>query len=526
MASSTASVPLQILGGTTTQIANYKGSDRELVVNIDNYSLYVMDGLTYGGHSISGGGGSGTVTSVSITSANGISGTVATATTTPAITLSLGAITPTSIVASGSISGSNLSGTNTGDQTNITGSAGSFTGSLSGDVTGTQSATAISNATVTGKLLTGFSASAGTITSSDSILTAFNKIAGNIAGYATTSGTLAQFAATTSAQLAGVISDETGSGLLVFNNSPTFITPILGAATATTINKLTITAPATSATLTIVDGKTLTSNNTLTFTGTDSSSVAFGTGGTVAYTANKLSVFAATTSSELAGVISDETGSGALVFANTPTLVTPVLGAATATSVNGTSIPTSKTLVVTTDTLAVHAATTSAQLAGVISDETGTGSLVFANSPVLVTPNLGTPSTLVGTNITGTATSFTASNVTTNANLTGAITSVGNATSLGSFSSSNLSTALSDKTGTGVNVFATSPSLVTPDIGVATANTINKVTITAPATGATLTLADGVTLTVTANSTISGSVVTSANNYSGNLYAQRNLGGM
>lgn len=43
--------------------------------------------------------GSGTVTSVSVTTANGISGTVATATTTPAITLTLGAITPTSVSA-------------------------------------------------------------------------------------------------------------------------------------------------------------------------------------------------------------------------------------------------------------------------------------------------------------------------------------------------------------------------------------------------------------------------------------------
>jgi hypothetical protein len=51
-----------------------------------------------------------------------------------------------------------------------------------------------------------------------------------------------------------------------------------------------------------------------------------------ASTANKLSDFAATTSLELKGVISDETGSGALVFANTPTLVTPNIGAATGTS--------------------------------------------------------------------------------------------------------------------------------------------------------------------------------------------------
>ena len=141
----------------------------------------------------------------------------------------------------------------------------------------------------------------------------------------------------TSAQLAAAITDETGTGVVVFSNTPTLVTPVLGVATATSINKVAITAPATGSTLTIADGKTLTASNTLTFTGTDTSSVAFGAGGTVAYVANKLSVFAATTSSELAGVISDETGTGALVFANTPTLVTPVLGAATATSITATS---------------------------------------------------------------------------------------------------------------------------------------------------------------------------------------------
>jgi len=72
-----------------------------------------------------------------------------------------------------------------------------------------------------------------------------------------------------------------------------------------------------------------------------------------------------------------------------PTLTTPALGVATATSVNGTTIPSSKTLVVTTDKISVLAATSSAELAGVISDETGTGALVFANTPTLVTPNIG-----------------------------------------------------------------------------------------------------------------------------------------
>lgn len=61
-------------------------------------------------------------------------------------------------------------------------------------------------------------------------------------------------------------------------------------------------------------------------------------GGGDALTTNPLSQFASTTSLQLAGVISDETGSGALVFATSPTLVTPVLGVATATSINGATI--------------------------------------------------------------------------------------------------------------------------------------------------------------------------------------------
>ena len=72
----------------------------------------------------------------------------------------------------------------------------------------------------------------------------------------------------------------------------------------------------------------------------------------------------------------------------------------------------------------------SANLATAITDETGSGSLVFATSPTLVTPALGTPSALVGTNITGTASGLTAGTVTTNANLTGGVTSVGNATTV------------------------------------------------------------------------------------------------
>jgi hypothetical protein len=55
-----------------------------------------------------------------------------------------------------------------------------------------------------------------------------------------------------------------------------------------------------------------------------------GTGNGDALTSGKLSQFATTTSSELAGVISDETGSGALVFGTNPTLSNPIVGTQTA----------------------------------------------------------------------------------------------------------------------------------------------------------------------------------------------------
>lgn len=106
------------------------------------------------------------------------------------------------------------------------------------------------------------------------------------------------------------------------------------------LNNVTVTTPASAATLTLGSGKTVTVSNTLTFTGTDSSSVAFGTGGTVAYTGNTLAVFSATTSSQLAGVISDETGSGALVFGTSPAFTTSVTTASTTFAVFNTSATT------------------------------------------------------------------------------------------------------------------------------------------------------------------------------------------
>jgi hypothetical protein len=86
----------------------------------------------------------------------------------------------------------------------------------------------------------------------------------------------------------GVLSIAVANTDYVIPNSPTLITPTLGVATATSINKVAITAPATGSTLTIADGKTATISNTVTIQATDGATINVGTGGTLgtaAYTA-------------------------------------------------------------------------------------------------------------------------------------------------------------------------------------------------------------------------------------------------
>jgi len=95
-----------------------------------------------------------------------------------------------------------------------------------------------------------------------------------------------------------------------------------------------------------------------------------------------------------------------------------------------------------------------------------TFSTLKVGTAVIISGGIVTATTFVGA-LTGTATSTT--NV---PNLTGAITSNNTTTSLGSFTSAQLATALSDETGSGANVFATSPTLVTPTLGSATATSI------------------------------------------------------
>lgn len=97
------------------------------------------------------------------------------------------------------------------------------------------------------------------------------------------------------------------------------------------------------------------------------------------------------------------TGSGSLVRANSPTLVTPSLGTpSSGTLTSCTGLPIASGVSGLGTGIATFLTTpNSSNLAAACTDETGSGSLVFATSPVLVTPNLGTPSALTLTNATG-----------------------------------------------------------------------------------------------------------------------------
>ena len=242
---------------------------------------------------------------------------------------------------------------------------------------------------------------------------------------------------------------NTGTGSNVLATSPTLITPVLGAATGTSLQLSGLTISTALAT----DG----SKNLVSVINTGSGSNVLGTGATLtapvlispdlgAATGTSLQLSGLTASSALATDASKNlvsvanTGTGSNVLATSPTLITPVLGAATGTSLQLSGLTISTAL----------ATDGSKNLVSVIN--TGSGSNVLGTgatltAPVLISPDLGA----------ATGTSLQLSGLTASS-------------ALATDASKNLVSVAN--TGTGSNVLATTPTLVTPVLGAATGTSL------------------------------------------------------
>ena len=285
-----------------------------------------------------------------------------------------------------------------------------------------------------------------------SVGTATN-LAGGAAGsvpYQTGSGATSFLAIGTAAQVLQVNSGatapewvtSTGTGNVVRATSPTLVTPTLGVATATSVNKVAITAPATSATLTIADGKTLTANASLTLAGTDSTTMTMPASSTTLAGLGIAQTFT-----------QDQTIAGNLIL--------------------------------------------NAQ-----------GDLRFADADSSNYVGFQAPST-VATNVLWTLPS---TDGTSNQSLvTNGSGTLSWATTTGTPGGSNTQVQFNDSSAFGGDsdfTYNKSTNLLTVAGGFSSAGTFNKVTITAPATGSTLTIADGKTLTASNSLTLAGTDAT------------------
>lgn len=199
------------------------------------------------------------------------------------------------------------------------------------------------------------------------------------------------------------------------------------------------------------------------------------------------------------------TGSGAVVLATSPTLVTPALGVASATSLGVAGIITTGVNGGTNGSVTFSGSTSGSTVLQANVAAGGTVTLPASSGTLALTSQLtsGTVTSVSVVSTNGFAGTVATATTTPAITLTTSITGIlqGNGTAI----------SAATTTGSGSVVLATSPTLITPVLGVATATSINKVTLTAPATSATLTIADGKTLAVNDSTTLANASIVFAN---------------
>ena len=299
-----------------------------------------------------------------------------------------------------------------------------------------------------------------------------------------------------SANLATAVTDETGSGSLVFATSPTFVTPVLGTPASGTATNLTGLPPAgVTGTAAILGANTFTALQILSTGANIASATAVDLTGA---TGNAVVITGTTPSTSLTMTAGQQ-------MVLLPSAAWPLTYHATTMNINGGVSYTCaagdrvyavkdlanviRVSVFKQDGTSVVAGAASSVAVG---DITGAGTGVLtalavnvgsAGAPVVLGGALGTPSSGTLTSATGLPISTGVSGLASNV-----------ATFLGTSSSANLASAVTDETGSGSLTFATSPTFVTPTLGAATATSVNKFVFTAPSTAATInTRADNLT---------------------------------